>query len=159
MYIVAHILKALPDVKVIYSLRDPRGIINSRRRIKKSIELVSSARHLCLRQSQDYTIFHDLERAFPGRIMRITYEDLAAKPLELAETLYDFIGLPLPVPVSDWLNENTKTDDVPSMRNLYSTTRNSMAAATRWRSVLPENVIAQMSRVCERTLSQLGYEL
>ena len=151
-----------PDVKVLYYIRDPRGILNSRHNTDKLSDLgngniVTDATLLCRLMHEDYLTWTRLKMRYPDSIEMFKYESFTAQPLQVAEKVYEFINSPLPEELAKWLSEsmNSKT----AVSSPYSTSRkNSTATASHWRKELSQKVIAGISSACQHVLLELGYE-
>ena len=96
---MADILRDFPTLKVIHLLRDPRGIIMSRKKGNGKphfdLDIVREARLLCTKMLEDIRQRHVLEDRFPGITMEVTYEDLAKNSKEKLEAMYKFAGIPM----------------------------------------------------------------
>jgi hypothetical protein len=90
----------------------------------------------------------------PGRCLRVRYEDLCLDPSATARTIYDFLGLPLPTPVTDWIARNTRTGD---RRDRYGTARNSREMPEVWKRQLTAREIAEVDEICAPLMRLLGY--
>ncbi len=158
MYIVEEILRAMPDLKVIYSVRDPRGILSSRSVIWEDLNLKSAAENLCLRLKTDYEQYEKMRRHFKDRILQITYEDLANQPRSVAERIYRFVERSIQPEVLRWLDRNTKAKVTDHhVNDLYGTARNARQRINAWRASLPHDIISHANAVCSETLEKLGY--
>ncbi len=157
MYVVEEILPVLPNLKVIYYTRDPRGVINSKSKISGKGTATKGAQNLCLCLEEDHRIFTKLQRAFPARIAHVTYENLAAHPQETAERIYEFIGHTIPQSVVTWLDQNTR--EKGQHPNPYGTKRNSTARKAAWKTELDADELRMIESVCKDALDKLGYIL
>ncbi len=158
MYAVEEILHTMPNVKVIFYTRDPRGIINSMSKIRGSGTTEKNALNLCRCIQEDYRIFTRLQRAFPERLIRVTYESLAAQPQETAEKIYEFIGHVIPQSVTTWLAHNTQAKQKRKL-NPFSTRRNSTARKAAWKTELDADDLHVIENICKNTFDKLGYTL
>ena len=71
IYGVHELLRILPDLKVIYYVRDPRGIIASRAAVHgwSRGNLASNARYLCLQMVKNLTTFKTLRNQHPKQLI------------------------------------------------------------------------------------------
>ena len=151
-----------PHTKVLYYIRDPRGILNSRCKSDKLSDLgnnniVTDATLLCRLMHEDYLTWTRLKEQYPDSIEMFKYENFTAQPRQVAEKVYEFINSPLPEELATWLSESMNSKTATSSR--YSTSRkNSTATASRWRKELSQKVIAGISSACQHVLFELGYE-
>jgi Sulfotransferase domain len=93
-------------VKVIHLVRDPRAVALSRRDYYPSARglfaedasddpsalMIREASVLCRRVANDVRVGRQLQRLFPGRLLTLTYEQLAEDPVRWANEVYRFIG-------------------------------------------------------------------
>lgn len=147
------------NLKIIHLIRDPRGTASSRqsyyspksrdrsKTYKKSLQelgLLStspSAKKNTIPMLCDWmkeTLNDVLDRPPWTRdhYRLVRYEDLAREPMRLSRAIYDFIGLEMPPVVSQWIQNNTESNNDRSNRQ-FSTHKNSSQAATSWRGKLP----------------------
>ncbi len=158
MYIVEEILHTMPNLKVIFFTRDPRGIINSMSKIRGAGTTENSALNLCPCLEEDYRIFTRLQRAFPTRLIHVTYESLAAQPHETAEKIYEFIGHVILQNVTKWLVHNTRVKKKKKF-NPFTTRRNSTARKAAWKTELAAADLRVIENICKDTLDKLGYTM
>ena len=151
-----------PDLKIVHQIRDPRGIVYSRKRtallsLLSGKNIVNEASILCQRISYDVGILSRLEQQFPGRILQIKYEDLVVHPQETAQEFYDFLGVEMPPEVTSWFND---LNDTVKEGNAFSTIRrNSTATAFKWQTVLKADDIASITEKCLDVIIRHGYPL
>lgn len=157
-YLVDKLLSTLPSLKVIQYTRDPRGIMNSRRKLwhYDGKRLVQRARRLCLRMEADFRYYRSTSDAYPGRVMHLRYESLALHPFDTAQKLYNYVGHPLPSAVSSWLNESTVALGT-GLR--FGTKRNSKVTVQDWQSRLEPDIIEKLNGVCQSALRTIGYPI
>ena len=135
---VQHMMEVDPQIKVIHLLRDPRAILRSQVnfRAKLGNEWETLATRLCSRLLKDVSIRETLEQKYPGQLIQIRYEDLATNPIKSAETMYQYLSLPLPQQVSDWIERSTNAN---RNNGVMGTTReNSTKVAYAWQTSLTE---------------------
>lgn len=155
---VGRVLQAVPDAKVIYYTRDPRGCISSRRAIHhyNPAAMVTRAGELCLRMEADYRAYLSLRQQFPGRVTWVKYEDLALDAVGVATHIYQFIEKAMPGGLRGWINQNTNSQ---KRGGTYGTRRNSTMTSQKWQQVLSTSLVRDMSNVCTNALKLLGYPL
>ena len=107
------LLRALPTLRIIHLVRDPRAVALSRNRFNKSSRglytehvrhssasssgVVAEASLYCNHVTADIRSRLALEREFPGRIISVRYEDVVANPEEIFRDVYDFLDEPIPI--------------------------------------------------------------
>lgn len=125
------LLAADPDVRVIHLLRDPRGVVSSRREAHDESVIgryaiaakttnasdldFSNASDVVRREAMVYcrTAVRDirvrqlLEAQYPGRILTISYEDVVADLSRYADLVYRFLGIgATPHETRVWIEKN-----------------------------------------------------
>ncbi|XP_039260247.2 carbohydrate sulfotransferase 1-like [Styela clava] len=102
------------NVKVLHLIRDPRGIANSRKPLLKGIDMKESLRSTCARQSHNMMMgLFDTPEWLQGRYKAVRYEDAALYPYDIAQSVYDFLGLDFYKSLKDWIKKNTNIE-IPS---------------------------------------------
>merc|ERR1712183_1102136 len=91
---------------IIHLVRDPRGIVNSRYKIHKQWP-VRQTENTCKRLVTNAKLGEERPEWLDGRYMRVRYEDLALRPMEVAEEIYKFVDLPFVPEVRSWISQNT----------------------------------------------------
>ena len=149
-----------PDLKLVYGIRDPRGIVLSRQATALLSEMsrnniTREASLLCRRIAFDLNIIRNIEIEFPERILQIKYEDLALHPEETTSMFYKFLGLGVPEEVVHYLTDSVSAD---VQDNAYSTRRkNGTAVVFKWQKQLHPAEIAAISKVCLDVLEHFSY--
>jgi len=103
------LLRALPNLRVIHLVRDPRAVALSRIRFDDSgrgaytlhirnseSSLVAEASLYCHHVTADIRSRLALEREFPGRIMSVRYEDVVANPEQAFRDVYKLLDETVP---------------------------------------------------------------
>ncbi|XP_013402197.1 carbohydrate sulfotransferase 5 [Lingula anatina] len=162
-----------PGLKIIHLVRDPRGILWSRRRLGRQYFRMSTENEgsiLCLSMLQDIQARKELEKIYPGRFLQIRYEDNAAKPTVAAFKVYDFLGFNVPRPVNGWLldsitpvemssNDREARRRIRKMRSSFSTVRNDPKKTSHmWLRQMPSHMAYEVDEYCKEVLEYLGYE-
>ncbi|XP_060069996.1 carbohydrate sulfotransferase 3-like [Ylistrum balloti] len=147
---VAEILmQIIPNLKVIHLLRDPRGMIDSRRRgmfLKKGMDIAVAARSICQRFERDIEIARELRRKYPGRLKTVLYEQIAEYPKLASESLFKFLGLTAPANFDAWLYNHTAAG---TRGKYYGTTRaNSKLTARLWRHRMSYEDVTKVDNEC-----------
>ena len=99
------------DFKIIYMVRDPRAIASSRLHIhnRDSEKWTSdeALKSICKKHVENHK-FLKSKPEIDKFVLVKRYEDLAMNPLNTANTIYNFLGIPLPESVKVWLENSTK---------------------------------------------------
>ncbi|XP_035691003.1 carbohydrate sulfotransferase 1-like [Branchiostoma floridae] len=148
------------NVKVVHLIRDPRGIYNSRVNEKRGEKgapdtVAEQMNFLCKREAYNLQVGRSPLPWLAGRYKLFRYEDIAQRPLQQVQLLYDFVGLPLPSHVTQWIMDNTQADGDSS---LYTTSRNSSATAHAWRHAVPWQYAQKVEGTCAKMLDLAGYK-
>ena len=134
---MADILKDFPKLKVIHLLRDPRGIILSRKRIFArsipNLDFRRQARLLCTKMHEDIRQRRGLAERYPGLTMEVTYERLTRNPLKYIEAIYNFVGIHLTNLTKEWIVQST-----PKSYNI----------SMRWQSKMNESIKREIDGEC-----------
>lgn len=158
MALLPSLLEKFPDLRVIHLLRDPRGILDSRRRggFLRNTGFEQSARSLCdlLRINIEYSKI--LQRQFPDRITTVLYEDLAESPLELSHKLYRHLHLEYSDNFEEWVFNHTSAG-TPN-NSYYGTIRsNSSQTSQSWRKRLKFEDVKAIEKTCAGVIELIGF--
>lgn len=158
---IAYLLALDPKIKVVHYIRDPRGVMNSRAKgniNKMSKAGVADTKETCGRIMKDILVRRQLEAKYPENFMQIKYEDLALNPIEMARTLYEFLGMDLPKDVANWLLINTSKKGVRK-RAMNTSRSNSTSTALKWMSIIKPSVRQEINKYCYDVIKELNYPL
>ena len=159
--LVVGLLQQHEGLKVIHFVRDPRGIVLSRRSagllsFLSSRNLVKESKFLCERITHDLSILDTVAKVFPKQFLTVRYEDLTADQEAITHLVYDFIDQDIPAEVTSWFN-NTMSGTKNT--GLFGTQRaNSTYTAYRWRDKLPQKDIDSINGYCSEVLQHYGYQ-
>ncbi|KAK2921837.1 hypothetical protein Q8A73_001322 [Channa argus] len=160
------------DVRVIQLVRDPRAVLASRMvafsskyqtwktwaqdgRVPEDNEEVKRLKGNCdnIRMSAEVGLSQ------PGwlrnRYMLVRYEDIARYPIQKAEEMYRFTGIPFSPQAREWILRNTQATQEAS--GVYSTQKKSSEQAHKWRFKIPFTLAQVVQRVCGPTMKLFGY--
>ncbi|XP_038048246.1 carbohydrate sulfotransferase 1-like [Patiria miniata] len=155
------------NLKIIHLVRDPRASHYSKSRIPSanvSLEIGASldgaVSYLCKRIRHNLEFVRSRPAWLQGKYKLVRYEDIAQNPEQMAQEIYDFVGLgQLPSRVLRWIKINTKRAVKPSweLDIQYSLTKNASQVPEAWRHQVPLKVVLRMQKLCGETLRNLGY--
>lgn len=93
---VEYLLQTIRHLKVIYLVRDPRGMFLSRARVGmlRWNELEEKSKMICEQIDNDIEEFNKLYTKYPSRLKRLAYENLCRNPIFVAGKMYQFLRLP-----------------------------------------------------------------
>ena len=142
------LLCALPNLRVIHLVRDPRAVALSRNRFdpsgrgaytknirKPESPIVAEASQYCHHVTADIRSRLALEREFPGHILSLRYEDVVANPEQRFRDVYKLLDEPLP---NATLAEMQKKAESGQAKNL----------TTKWQSKLTYIEAVTIARQC-----------
>jgi len=161
MSLVEELMIADPGLRVIHLVRDPRGIMQSWRKVsrpKMSEEKMQvSASIACKRMLQDCDIRQRLEEMFPGRILLVRYEDLVTNTQRVLRNIYtSLLQLPVPNSVIKALVKQIKAD---SDDGSAGTKRiDGKATAYKWKQEIDRQHLDYVNSVCGSIISLLKYD-
>ena len=161
-------------LQVIVLVRDPRGVYNSRRSGPVaswcSSDECSNPTVSCADLVKDLSAAFNLERAYPGTVHLVRYEDLSMEPEVTARRILKFLNLPWTEAMAAYIQthtygekttywKNNKARKVPRKENPYGTSRNSSATAFAWMKSLGLGDILNIQAECSQAMQTLGYRL
>jgi len=82
-----------------------------------------------------------------ARVMTVRYEDLCRQPEIVSHRMFDFAGLSWNAQTADFLHKSATGSDTS---DYFKTTRNSLAAAEKWRSELSAEDQERVLRIARR---------
>ena len=154
--LTADVIKTLitvhPSVKVIYYLRDPRGIVRSRKKegllsINSHKDMLKEVAMLCEDMHKDIKTMVELQKVHPKNVLIQYYERFAMDPEKVAKEAYKFADLYMPPVVLQHLHNLTHAN---SDTAAYETSRiNATATAFAWRHELSKPLIGKMTKACK----------
>ncbi|XP_037039805.1 carbohydrate sulfotransferase 5-like [Bradysia coprophila] len=145
------------NVKIILLIRDPRGIVSSRKREKWC--LFSKDRecgdytNLCQDLTSDFEAAKHLTKEYPQQFKVVRYEDLSLNVFAVMEDVLNFYGLPFRTEVELFL----KTHCTSNSGDTMSTYRDSKNVAFSWRYNLTFAEIEQLQSKCADAMNLWGY--
>jgi hypothetical protein len=154
------LLAEVHDIKIIHYLRDPRGILSSRRNLRPRApveQLFEETDRLCAEMYNDIVLREQLEKRFPGRVYRLSYEDLADHPREVTESLHHLLGVKTGEGVRLWLERTLKSNRT-SLDPFTPIRANSSKTAHAWEKELPLHIIDYIDLACRHVYRKAGYK-
>ena len=158
---VARLMHQHTDLKVLYFVRDPRGIALSREKMGQLSEVsqanyINEAVLLCQRMHYDMAHLDILGNKYPLRIMRLDYEDFLQDPEQAGTSVYSFLQTKMPDKVKGWLDFKMAQlrEEGP---NGEVTLKNMTGQAYKWRRQMPDTDNNYIVKKCANVLSALRY--
>ena len=164
--------------KLVYILRDPRGMMNSRKDLHENlrsgeqgfVDMYMEARQYCANALMDFLYIANKVQAgdtvFQDQLLIIRYEDLAQYPMEGVKQIYDFLGIPADENVRKWAYDQEMriagnvTLKKKEWQDPFNTDRDNPAkVAERWRgkSGLYWQKVRLIQLACREFMSVTGY--
>lgn len=158
--LVQIMLDLWPNLKIIYLIRDPRGITNSRQHstsgFKMSRDIVSHSQALCSQMFNDSEYARNTSEAFPDRFKIVFYEALAERPFEGAKYVFNFMGSNLTDDILDWVYSSSHAN--VTQQQYFGTKRsNSTQSAHKWRNELNLSSVKIIDSACKKVYERLGF--
>lgn len=146
------VLRAFPNAKFIYNVRDPRSHWNSAQRFRER-KLGDAVVHEML--SKDKIISPYLNQP---NFMTIRYEDLVINPADTCKKLYEFLG----VDFSEmYLTYDPNTDPYPDRWNWIPESKNTFNVyhTVKWKQQMEKHDIERINKLAHWFVEKYGYEL
>ncbi|XP_060062624.1 carbohydrate sulfotransferase 1-like [Ylistrum balloti] len=139
--LASKILNKLPNLKIIHLLRDPRAIMNSRKKYDWT-PVPGGAISLCNKMTDDFRESHEVKILYPGRLLTVFYEDMVTDPLKTIGAMYNFSGYDF---------------DADERHRILDQIRNSSKIATAWRTRIHDDVLTETNKACAHLYPVFGY--
>lgn len=143
------------NVRVVYLVRDPRGVINSRTDTVKWCKTAdcNDPGLLCSDMDEDLKAAVGLQRDFPDRFYVLRYEDMSLNPVNKTRELLSHLTLDFDPHMEEFLaSHTTKNYDKP-----WSTSRESKTRVTYWASKLKADKLKEVQEACGPVMAKFGY--
>ena len=149
MQAVEEIIFKIPDIFIVYFVRDPRGIWLSR---KTTHARDHPIRPLCEQMFNDHNMYTELNRKFPGVFLKVKYEEFAEDPIKHASDIYSHIGEKLTDDLQRYIKSITHNTDSIEESAHDVDRMDSNQTAHAWMTKLDTDTINQMTRNCHAYL-------
>ena len=164
----------LNTLKLVFLIRDPRGVMNSRASMDWcSKPECSEPKVLCDDLYNDYLSAVEIKKKYPNKIHIVRYEDLCMDPYSQMDDILKFLNLPPKPQIEEILATSTKTkrgesssipltlEDKEAARlskNPYGTTRVSKLTAFAWAKKMKASEIRVIQDACSAAMDVFGYK-
>ncbi|MBP6016451.1 MAG: sulfotransferase [Candidatus Promineofilum sp.] len=169
IFYVDEIVKALPDVRIIELVRDPRDVLASKKVRKHSdwSERYGHAVGARMQTTKGYDPLRDslgwraavragatAAARYPDALFRLRYEDLASDPERVVRRLCEFLSLTFDPVMLDvgWSNTTVQS-------GIDRATGIDRSAVGKWQSKLSPDVVSLCQMLNGREMADLGYAL
>ncbi|XP_022800535.1 carbohydrate sulfotransferase 5-like isoform X2 [Stylophora pistillata] len=156
------------ECKIIYLVRDLRPLVMSSRKVAFFREVDRKTRpslrqfvySCCEMIERNLDIVKNFPPSLRSRLRLVRFEDLAAEPLQVFDSLYRFAGLEMLENIKQWIVKITQ----PSFDHLkneekrsVSMVRNSLEVLNRWRFSADSCFVDVIERYCRDVMKLMGY--
>lgn len=159
-------------LKVVHLVRDPRALMDAHvGHVKDTNWTLTSLRQHAQVMCKELLLNIKYAVSAPpwlqGRYTLLRYEDLATKPHQIAEQLYQFVGIPIASQVRRWIDRAHK-ESVPSFSGMSDTVvisselgspQSLIVSVDKWRERMPYSVVRIIETECYEVMNLLGYKI
>ncbi|XP_068727810.1 carbohydrate sulfotransferase 3-like [Montipora capricornis] len=149
------------DIRLLHVVRDPRASINSRIKLRWFPDYEDPSFKQKVQVYCDL-IFKNIEfgRALSGSLQDkykvIFYRDIATRPLEIAQEIFNFAQVKISNETLQWVIDMTKPIDSEAIRTAlrdpFSVLRNSVVTIDKWKDESPTERIRVIEQACQPLL-------
>ena len=143
------LMDQIPDLKVLFVIRDPRGIINSRINTDwYGIEddqpgaVKDNIKSLCFKMQEDIKMIDVLKRDYPGRFLDFKLDDIVKQSMKTYQTIFRFANLEM---------TNTYLEKIEEVVNANP------SFLTRWNETLNPKYTNWTQQYCHQSLKRYGF--
>ncbi|XP_011669653.2 carbohydrate sulfotransferase 1-like [Strongylocentrotus purpuratus] len=153
------------NLKIIYLVRDPRAVMNSRRKLKApNADLLrrkgpdaDEIKDLCEHMARNLQYKDDPPSWLKGKYMLVRFEDVAEDPIEQTQRIYQHVGIKIHQDVLGWLKNNTHGNKGHGTGGPFSRTRDTDNVINAWKNSISEEVREEVERKCSHVMDALSY--
>ncbi|XP_068701092.1 carbohydrate sulfotransferase 1-like [Montipora foliosa] len=154
------------DCKILFLVRDPRGIIPSSQAVnffrdKDRIGLAKTREFAylnCKGTEENLDILRTLTPRWRKRIKLLRYEDLVLNPSKNLPQILEFADLPMDEGLSKWFYLATHKGETNEVQKAHPWRQDSAEGANRWRwKVMPYDITV-IEHYCQHVMKLLGYK-
>lgn len=150
------------ETKVIYLVRDPRGLASSRMALHKNTKQDEFDK-ICSRYRSNLEYLNSENSDWlRKKLTVIRFEDFAVNPNQFISDLYSKFDLEKSQQVSDWFKSATDQRIAPSFErkdDAYLTFRNSSEIVENWKNKLDWGQVKIIQGNCGDVFDKFGYKL
>lgn len=149
------------NLKIIFLVRDPRGVMNSRYNQNWCVDSVDciDSNALCRRMEEDYIEAKKLQNELPDKLYILRYEDLISHPYKKTDKLFQFLGMEMSKDVKQFLTYNTISFVSHANPEIAVALRKHGGLYGHWSSDLEYEEIQAIQNDCEKAMDLFGYNL
>ncbi|XP_054749852.2 carbohydrate sulfotransferase 1-like [Lytechinus pictus] len=151
------------NLKIIHLVRDPRAVINSRRKLKEpNYDLkrrkgphADEITDLCEHMARNLQYNDEQPSWLKRKYMLVRFEDVAKNPLDEIQRMYQHLGMKIHPNVLSWVKNNTHS--VSEADRPFSRTRDSDKVINAWKNSIPETIRKEVEGKCSHVMNSLSY--
>lgn len=149
------LLEIIPDLKVIYLVRDPRAVMQSRIRLNMAFpeNLKTESSDLCNRISSDLKDIKLSENK--NRIHMVQFENMAKNPTSTAKEMFRQMNIDITAEVIRWIEENSVGN---GNSGPYSTSRDASKTIYKWVAEIDREAAKTIDKICFGLFDIFGYK-
>ncbi|ELT95586.1 hypothetical protein CAPTEDRAFT_200452 [Capitella teleta] len=158
------VLEAVPDIKIIHYVRDPRAIAYSQAVKKKKGDgkpgnFVVLAKAICDEMSRDLFKRSEAQKINPDAFLQVKYEDLVKDPKATVDVMYAHIGRKTSHSALNWVFEATHSED--SETRFGTKRKNALEVTEAWREEVDPAAAREVAQfdLCRSVLRKLAYKV
>ncbi len=164
---IKNLLEAIPDLKIVWVVRDPRAVAHSRANPKEKAysredkerlgrETMNCLRRTCEKYQLDWSVKDELFRDFSDAMKLTKFEEFVRDPVECVSGIYAHIGEDPPHNVEQFIHTHmlNGSDDGRHWGNVRL---NPGEGAHKWRSLVSPELSIQMTTYCLDVLRMMSY--
>ena len=159
--LIGQLLAELPWLKIIHLVRDPHATLQSQKvigRCSKEGGILNCASKHCNRQEKDLIEAERLADKYPGQLLRVYYEDIAAKPIQTSRKLFNFIGTTFTMQAEEYVFNITLAGKADNGA-IGTTRRNSSEHIDIWKKTMTAEFLNITETQCGNLIRRLNYSL
>lgn len=151
--------KRRKNIHILFNVRDPRAVINSRKKFKWCTERNKCIRsdELCKDVMNDYKVYLEMKSKYPDNFHVQRFEDLIENPDEHSAKLLYAMGLNHTQRVAEFIQSHTSKNAHPV--HAYDTHRYSKAIQDRWTWEMNIDRIREVEKDCQQVFKTFNYEV
>ncbi|RWS28924.1 secreted protein-like protein [Leptotrombidium deliense] len=147
------------NIKIVYLVRDPRSLYNSRRKFGWCRRTkCSNITAMCDQMNDDLTDFLKMKSLLQDRLFLLKYENISLNAENEAKSLFKSLNIPFSNNVKQFISSHTKLPKNVTKTSGYSTVRDSKIIPFKWLSELPVSEIVKIQKQCNNVFEKLNYK-
>ncbi|EDO40275.1 predicted protein, partial [Nematostella vectensis] len=154
-------------LRVVHLVRDPRALIDAKVKLDSNenftmATLRTHAQKLCKNLLLNIKYAVSAPPWLKGRYTLLRYEDLATKPQQIAEQLYQFVGITIAPQVRRYIDRAYREPVVSysgSSAQPETSSKNLSESVYKWRLRMPYSIVRMVETECYEVMNLLGYKV